>query len=110
MAESDDSAFFVSDICNYLYRIYNRCFSDSLYTVISDRHPIREISDKNNLIKKLILLTLIANIWIARSQKSAALEAIPIGKNMAIGLSVNSRNRVFVSFPNRDGDGKYSLT
>lgn len=61
-------------------------------------------------MKKLILLTLIANIWIARSQKSAALEAIPIGKNMAIGLSVNSQNRVFVSFPNRDGDGKYSLT
>ncbi|SFU37219.1 Major royal jelly protein [Pustulibacterium marinum] len=32
------------------------------------------------------------------------------GKSMAIGLSVTSTNRVFVAFPNYDGNGKYTLT
>src|SRR5699024_8793055 len=31
------------------------------------------------------------------------------GEHMGLGLSVNSDNRIFVSFPNNDGDGKYGL-
>ena len=31
------------------------------------------------------------------------------GRSMAIGLSVTSDNRVFVAFPNCDGDGQYAL-
>lgn len=39
------------------------------------------------------------------SQKNPKLETVAtFGENMAIGLSVNSENRVFVSFPNGDGD------
>lgn len=32
------------------------------------------------------------------------------GKNMAIGVSVNSDNRIFVSFPGHDGEGHLALT
>lgn len=31
------------------------------------------------------------------------------GEHMGLGLGVNSDNRIFVSFPNNDGDGKYGL-
>lgn len=44
------------------------------------------------------------------SGEKGQLEAVAqFGKNMAIGLSVTTDNRLFVSFPNYDGDGKYAL-
>ncbi|WP_461533680.1 SMP-30/gluconolactonase/LRE family protein [Sinomicrobium sp.] len=42
---------------------------------------------------------------------SEALEEVAVlGESMAIGLSVTSGNRVFIAFPNYDGDDRYALT
>lgn len=47
---------------------------------------------------------------LGQSQHSSKLQPVAaFGKSMAIGLSVNTNNRVFVSFPNYNGDGKYAL-
>lgn len=46
----------------------------------------------------------------AQDSGGQALQTVAeFGRSMAIGLSVNSANRLFVSFPNYDGDGKYAL-
>lgn len=46
----------------------------------------------------------------AAQQNDAPLVPVAdFGRHMAIGLSVNADNRLFVSFPNYDGDGKYAL-
>lgn len=46
----------------------------------------------------------------AQIKTQTALEAVAdFGPSMAIGLSLNSDNRLFVSFPNYDGDDKYAL-
>src|SRR5690606_36271019 len=47
-----------------------------------------------------------------RNSTTDTTELIPVaefGESMAIGLSVNTGNRVFVSFPNADGSGYISL-
>lgn len=62
----------------------------------------------------MVLMMIIVTKGCAPSAATDASEGlIPIaefGKSMAIGLSVNSTNRVFVSFPNFDGDGHLALT
>lgn len=49
--------------------------------------------------------------WMsAQIPKSDRLEVVAdFGENMAIGVSVNSENRIFVSFPGHDGDGHLAL-
>ena len=50
------------------------------------------------------------NLVIAQAPAPAKLEPVAsFGHSMAIGLSVTSGNRIFVSFPNFDGSGKYAL-
>ncbi len=59
----------------------------------------------------LIMLALM-NGCAPKEKAGQAEGLIPIaefGKSMAIGLSVNAANRVFVSFPNFDGDGHLAL-
>ena len=64
-------------------------------------------------LRKFLLLAATASIAFAvkaRGQERSGLETVAeFGKHMAIGLSVNTANRIFVSFPNYDGAGKYAL-
>lgn len=65
-------------------------------------------------MKKIICLVILTAIhfgMFAQQIHSNLLKPITtFGKSMAMGLSVSSSNRVFISFPNYDGDGKYALT
>lgn len=60
------------------------------------------------------LFLLCCNLLLAQTHKrihsDSLLPVATFGKSMAIGLSVNSENRVFVGFPNHDANGKYTLT
>ncbi|MFT3739271.1 MAG: L-dopachrome tautomerase-related protein [Breznakibacter sp.] len=52
------------------------------------------------------------SVALSAQQKPHGRELVPVtdfGKSMAIGLSVNSENRIFVSFPNYNGDGNLTL-
>jgi sugar lactone lactonase YvrE len=66
-------------------------------------------------MKKLISLLMIPSLVSAASYGQAPLHSDSLirvasfGKSMAIGLSVTSDNRVFVSFPNHNGDGSLAL-
>ena len=58
-----------------------------------------------------ILMFCLTNMLFAQ-KKYHSTDLIPVasfGKSMAIGLSVNSENRIFVAFPNYDGDGHLAL-
>ncbi|RAV29088.1 L-dopachrome tautomerase-related protein [Sinomicrobium soli] len=64
-----------------------------------------------NLLLSVIITGMLPSVSAQEKYHSEALEEVAdIGKSMAIGLSVNSDNRVFVAFPNYDGDGRYALT
>lgn len=55
---------------------------------------------------------IVATLSIAQTpayQHDSLKTVADLGKSMAIGLSVNSANRVFVSFPNSDGNGNLAL-
>ncbi len=45
----------------------------------------------------------------SQAQEPSLIPVASFGKSMAIGLSVNSQNRVFVSFPDYNGDGSLAL-
>lgn len=54
---------------------------------------------------------MLANATAQEEFHSEALQPVAsFDKSMAIGLSVTSDNRIFVAFPNYDGNGKYTLT
>lgn len=60
----------------------------------------------------LIVAVLICTMTMGCQSSSEDNKLIPVaefGKSMAIGLSVNSENRLFVSFPNYNGDGNLAL-
>lgn len=62
--------------------------------------------------KQSILLLALFSACSERNSTTDTAELIPVaefGESMAIGLSVNTGNRVFVSFPNADGEGHISL-
>ncbi len=62
--------------------------------------------------KQSILLLALATACSEPSATTGAAELVPVaefGNRMAIGLSVNTENRVFVSFPNANGEGHLSL-
>jgi len=66
------------------------------------------------ILRSLILFNLLCILspYVLQAQVHKASTVEPIasfGKNMAIGLSVTSGNRVFVSFPNYDGAGQNAL-
>lgn len=64
-----------------------------------------------NLRNSIVLLAL-SSACTERSVTNSTAELAPVagfGDSMAIGLSVDAENRVFVSFPNGDGDGNLSL-
>lgn len=61
-------------------------------------------------MNKLVLYLLIFMTTISAFAQSKIETYAELGDNMAIGLSVNSENRLFLSFPNYDGDGKWTLT
>lgn len=63
-----------------------------------------------NLLVLFVLMCLYGQTMYA--QDTISRQLIPVaafGRHMVIGLSVNSQNRVFVSFPNYDGDGNLAL-
>ena len=58
----------------------------------------------------VVLCLGIAGGLIAQGNTQPPIEQIAsFGNHMAIGMTVNSENRVFVSFPNYDADGSYAL-
>lgn len=60
----------------------------------------------------ILLSVMLFQSCLFAQSKYHSKDLIPIadfGKSMAIGLSVSSENRVFVSFPNYDGDGNLAL-
>ncbi|UII25960.1 major royal jelly family protein [Fulvivirga maritima] len=66
-------------------------------------------------MKRYFLIALLYVITISSNQaqqyhSDKLMPVASFGKSMAIGLSVSSDNRVFVAFPNYNGDGKYTLT
>lgn len=64
------------------------------------------------LILTICIIPVISNVaaQFRQTHHIPKLETVAsFGKSMAIGLSVTSNNRVFVSFPNYDGDGHYGL-
>ncbi|UZR96910.1 L-dopachrome tautomerase-related protein [Chondrinema litorale] len=70
---------------------------------------------KKSLIFSILLNSLCFSIFAqqSESEKYQSQDLIPVAtfdKSMAIGLSVTSDNRVFVAFPNYNGEGKYTLT
>ena len=66
-----------------------------------------------NVFKTIVLCFLIGSSFSAEAQQKFVDENLePVasfGKSMAIGLSVNQDNRVFVGFPNHDGNGSLTL-
>src|SRR5690606_9926475 len=63
-------------------------------------------------VKQLIFLLALFSACSDRNGTTESAGLIPVaefGESMAIGLSVNTGNRAFVSFPNADGDGYISL-
>lgn len=63
-------------------------------------------------VKQSILLLVLFSACSERNETTDEVGLIPVAEfaeSMAIGLSVNTENRVFVSFPNADGDGHISL-
>lgn len=60
---------------------------------------------------KKICVSLCFAFLLNTLQAQQALETVAtFGKSMPIGVSVTSTNRLFVSFPNYNGNGKYALT
>lgn len=57
----------------------------------------------------VFIMTCFLNRAEAQGNKPKLEPIASFDKSMAIGLSVNTDNRVFVSFPNYDGGGKYAL-
>ncbi len=63
-------------------------------------------------ISQSILLLALFSACAERGDTAGTRELVTVAefdKSMAIGLSVNTENRVFVSFPNADGNGDISL-
>ncbi|SFW51430.1 Major royal jelly protein [Sinomicrobium oceani] len=59
----------------------------------------------------LIMAAIFTQVSAQEKFHSDALETVAtFGKSMAIGLTVTSDNRIFVAFPDYNGDGKYTLT
>ncbi|MGS2763106.1 L-dopachrome tautomerase-related protein [Sinomicrobium sp. M5D2P9] len=59
----------------------------------------------------VIITAMLTNAAAQEEFHSEALHPVAsFDKSMAIGLSVTSGNRIFVAFPNYDGNGKYTLT
>lgn len=65
------------------------------------------------VLKTIVLCFLIGSSFSAEAQQKFVdndLESVAsFGKSMAIGLSVNQDNRVFIGFPNHDGIGSLTL-
>ena len=62
-------------------------------------------------LKLIYIFSFLSSFMFAQTENTDQ-ELIPFaefGKEMVIGLSVNSQNRVFVSFPNYDGNGSLAL-
>lgn len=61
------------------------------------------------ILGTLLFLGLAMGLQAQTGPQPSLEQVAQFGDHMAIGMSVNSENRVFVSFPNYDGDGKYAL-
>lgn len=60
--------------------------------------------------KIIIVITLFLQMYQSNAQQHTIETYAELGKNMAIGLSVNSENRLFLAFPNYDGNDQWALT
>lgn len=64
---------------------------------------------KKNLLSLTVIICSMMNCQTS-SEDTKLMRVAEFGKSMAIGLSVNSENRVFVSFPDYNGNGNLALT
>lgn len=62
-----------------------------------------------NILLMILLVFMTRTLTKAQQYAGKLAPVATFGKNMPIGLSVNSANRIFVSFPNHDGDGRLAL-
>lgn len=62
---------------------------------------------KNLLVFTIVICTMIS--CRSSSENGKLIQLAEFGNSMAIGLSVNSENRVFVSFPGYNGNGNLAL-